>query len=714
MKHLSPKPGLLITLIIGFMILKLDAQNFSQWDTHKLMLNNGVISREISFGEQEIHTIFIGLAGVEENFIKTGGKEFSFSVNEVFYSGNSNKWMVRNIEAISDETGGNGILLSVSPQKGGDFTMGIEYLLFPELPVIRKRIHITNLGEKEFFVENVNIEILKLNWSFIDSWTLNNYCRQTYFAQLFEGNWNDPLNIVHDVTKHRGVALGNEAPGVMKYTSVFYKESGEATIGLTPSEHQFPFRKWVRSGETWTSPWVFTGLYSNTDDPIQVVNGPINDYVREHMGIRLAQIAKKPVFVYNTWEPFHSEINEKMIMEVIDAAAECGFEEFVIDDGWQDNYGDWNINKDKFPNGLKPIFDNIKSKGMKPGLWISIASAQASSNVFREHPEWLVRKVDGSPINLHYDDDQIYGEEAYSMCLGTGWSAYIKEKILELVHKHGLEYVKADFAIVTGAYSLNKSRSGCHATDHPYHKDHEESYLALYRKAWELFDELHEEAPDLFIDCTFETMGSFHLIDYDMCKHAEGNWLSNFLDPPPTGSLRVRDLAWRRSPVIPATTLVIGNQHIDHQKSLLSFMSLAGSLPIMLGDPRNLNRQEREEFMQWAEWLKSCQQKHDFMMFRQDLSGFGQPMEGVWDGFQRINTETKSGGIVGVFKQNARENSRKVFVQGLDATKTYEILESPNDKIIAQMRGNDLVTKGFNVVLERNYDGNLYQIQLLE
>ena len=37
---------------------------------------------------------------------------------------------------------------------------------------------------------------------------------------------------------------------------------------------------------------------------------------------------------------FHN-INEKMMYKVIDAAAECGFEEFVIDDGWQDSYGDW-------------------------------------------------------------------------------------------------------------------------------------------------------------------------------------------------------------------------------------------------------------------------------------------------------------------------------------------------------------------------------------
>lgn len=36
------------------------------------------------------------------------------------------------------------------------------------------------------------------------------------------------------------------------------------------------------------------------------------------------------------------------------------------------------------------------------------------------------------------------------------------------------------------------------------------------------------------------------------------------------------------------------------------------------------------------------------MSYRQDLANFGEPMEGHWDGYQRINFDTKSGGIIGV------------------------------------------------------------------
>lgn len=109
-------------------------------------------------------------------------------------------------------------------------------------------------------------------------------------------------------------------------------------------------------------------VYNNHKDPDEILNTAVPDFVRKHMGIRLSALKDKPTFVYNTWEPFTNKINEKLIMDLAKAAAAAGMKEFVIDDGWEDNYGDWGIDKTKFPNGLKPVIDYIKSLGMKPGL----------------------------------------------------------------------------------------------------------------------------------------------------------------------------------------------------------------------------------------------------------------------------------------------------------------------------------------------------------
>jgi alpha-galactosidase len=147
---------------------------------------------------------------------------------------------------------------------------------------------------------------------------------------------------------------------------------------------------------------------------------------------------------------------------------------------------------------------------------------------------------------------------------------------------------------------------------------------------------------------------------------AEVNWLSNFETQAPTGSERIRQMSWWRSPVIPATVLVIGNQSLDDEHALYSFKSLCGSLPIMLGDPRKMSEEKQQKFKQLSSWLRRMEEKHSIMLFHHDLPGFGEPSHGQWDGFQRINTETRSGGIIGVFKHFANVEEHWVTINYLD------------------------------------------------
>ena len=62
--------------------------------------------------------------------------------------------------------------------------------------------------------------------------------------------------------------------------------------------------------------------------------GPVADFVRKHIGLRLSEIHTKPQFLYCTWSPFGDRISEKLLIEVAEAAAQCGVKEFVIDAGW--------------------------------------------------------------------------------------------------------------------------------------------------------------------------------------------------------------------------------------------------------------------------------------------------------------------------------------------------------------------------------------------
>lgn len=632
-------------------------------------------------------------------------EEFSFLMNGKKITGKSGWEFVNANSNIEGEVETNQIVLLGSTALNKDLEITITYVSVQNLPVVRKKIELKNTGSQEIKIESFDVESLNIPWGNTHNIVYQNYGRYKTIGP-YVGDWNDPLIISHDPVFSHGIVVGNEAPGVLKRTSVCL-DGRTLTAGLTHSGQDFAFRKWLKPKESWESTWVFTGLYSGKD-PRQIVDDEVSEFVRKYMGIRLAEIPEKPTFVYNTWNPFRRDVNEKLIFELADAAAECGVEEFIIDDGWQVGFGDWEIDYEKFPNGLKPVFDHIKSRGMKPGLWLSMGAASTDSKVFKEHPEWFAKYKDGNFVNLHDG-----GTDRFSACFTTGWKNYIRDKILNLVTENGLEYVKLDFAILTSAYRFDAEVSGCFAENHA-HKDREESYLEIYRAAWNMYDELHAAAPDLFIDCTFETMGKLQLIDFDMCKHAEGNWLSNFEEEAPLGSVRVRQMSWWRSPVIPATALVIGNQSLDDNDALFSYKSLCGSLPIMLGDPRKMEHEKQQQFKQLANWMRAMENKHQIMLFRQDLPGFGEPEHGSWDGFQRINTETQSGGIIGVFKQFSEVDERWVTVKLLDPDKKYAVILAPTGEKILETTGLLLEKKGFKVVFNDDFQGELYEVSQIE
>jgi alpha-galactosidase len=700
------KAIILFLLILTFSETGIANNPYAKWTKTDLILCNGIVSRTIKLpspGGSFLTLIYKPING-DFNYFSDTCTDFQFEVNDIVYSGRGH-WELADIRIITDNNEGNGAAVSLISENG-KIEVTLKFLMYPNSPAIRKSLVVKNLSEQTVKLESVDVEKFEVPgyYPVTFSWIYHDYGRRRYIGP-YDGGKQDALIIVHDMNREQGIVLGNEATGVMKHTSVFY-EAQDICVGLTHKNSLFPFRKWIEKGESFETPQVFTMVYNHQKTPDEILNIQVPDFVRKYMGIRLSALKEKPTFVYNTWEPFYKDINEKLVMELAKAAADAGMKEFVIDDGWQDSYGDWGIDMQKFPNGLKPIFEYIKSLGMKPGLWVSIGSASPESKVYKAHPEWFVLDKNGKPTSLHAPDDR----GKFTACFGTGWYDYIKGILLKLSVDYGLEYFKLDFAVVTSAYTYDHTQSGCYSVSHPGHKDHNESLYTNYERLWQLFDELHTAKPQLFIDCTFETMGGTQLIDYSLLKHAEGDWLSNFEGTAGEKTdIRIRNMSWWRSPSIPATSLVIGNPQMQDKDWETHIKSIAGALPIMLGDPRKLSEADLKKYRGYADWLQQMEVKYGIMSFRQDLPGFGEPMEGMWDGFERINTEEKNGGIIGIFRHGSVESKRIVTVNYLDPDKTYEV-KGLDGKVIETLSGKELKEKGLTVDLEQLYSGDLFEL----
>ena len=104
----------------------------------------------------------------------------------------------------------------------------------------------------------------------------------------------------------------------------------------------------------------------------------------------------RPV-LYDSWEATGFDVSEESQIALAKKASSIGVERFVMDDGWfgarnTDNagLGDWYVNKQKFPHGLKPVIDAVHSLGMDFGLWVEPEMVNPDSNLYREHPDWVL------------------------------------------------------------------------------------------------------------------------------------------------------------------------------------------------------------------------------------------------------------------------------------------------------------------------------------
>jgi alpha-galactosidase len=106
--------------------------------------------------------------------------------------------------------------------------------------------------------------------------------------------------------------------------------------------------------------------------------------------LRKYEPARDGMFLSNTWgdRSRDSRVNTEFLLKEVDAGAKLGVDVVQVDDGWQAGmtgnsafgkgaWGNfrsanpefWKPHPQRFPNGLKPLVEAAKARGMKFGLW---------------------------------------------------------------------------------------------------------------------------------------------------------------------------------------------------------------------------------------------------------------------------------------------------------------------------------------------------------
>jgi len=112
---------------------------------------------------------------------------------------------------------------------------------------------------------------------------------------------------------------------------------------------------------------------------------------------------KRPVLI-NNWEATYFDFNGEKLLNIAKEARDMGIELFVMDDGWfgtrnDDNssLGDWFSNEDKLGCSLKELGEKITGLGIDFGIWIEPEMISENSQLYRNHPEWVVKAPGRNP-----------------------------------------------------------------------------------------------------------------------------------------------------------------------------------------------------------------------------------------------------------------------------------------------------------------------------
>lgn len=151
----------------------------------------------------------------------------------------------------------------------------------------------------------------------------------------------------------------------------------------------------LKKGEVFQTP-SFAITYSN--EGLSGVSRAFHSWGRNH---KLANGNTERKVLLNSWEGVYFDINEPGMDQMMKDIASMGGELFVMDDGWfgvkyprvTDNcaLGDWKVDQNKLPNGIGGLVKAAKSNGVKFGIWIEPEMANTTSELFEQHPDWVVK-----------------------------------------------------------------------------------------------------------------------------------------------------------------------------------------------------------------------------------------------------------------------------------------------------------------------------------
>jgi len=347
---------------------------------------------------------------------------------------------------------------------------------------------------------------------------------------------------------------------------------------------------------------------------------------------------------------------------------------------WGSQAGDWNINRETFPHGVKEVSDAAHAVGKKFLLWVEPERAICGTPITQEHPEWFLEVEPRVPkTNLLLN----FGNPA-----AREWCT---ELIAGLIEHEGLDCYRQDFNISPLPYWQ-------HADAPDRVGMHEIRYVeGLYR----FLGELRRRFPDLLID---NCASGGRRLDFEMMRYSIPLWGSDMQCSPDYLAERNLQQVQGLSYWLPQFAFGTQNHPGDtyHFRSTMAagiatHLFTYEACPIKADYPYQWLRERLAEYHR----AKVCF-SGDFYPLCDQTASFK-----YWTANQ-FDRPDLNAGVVEVFRKSASNIEKMTFsLQGLDDAAIYEI-ENADDGSVTQWCGRQLREDGLPVEISRKRDSRLF------
>jgi len=453
----------------------------------------------------------------------------------------------------------------------------------------------------------------------------------------------------------------------------------------------------LKKGETFATPHLAL-TYSE-----EGLGGASRNFHKWGRDYRLAHGNTPRKILLNSWEGVYFDINEEGMKQMMTDIADMGGELFVMDDGWfgvkyprnndSTSLGDWTVDTNKLPNGIKGLCDAAKERGIKFGIWIEPEMTNSASELYEKHPEYVIK----APKR-----DAIEGRGGTQLVLDLA-NPKVQDLVFNVVDTLMTKYPEIDYIKWDANAPIMNHGSQYLTADNQSHL-----YIDYHKGFTAAVERIREKYPDVTIQACASGGGR---ANWGVLPYFDEFWVSDNTD-----ALQRIYMQWGTSYFFPAIAMA---SHIsaspNHQTNRIvplkfrTDVAMSGRLGMEI-QPKDMTAEEKEQTRKAIEDYKLVR---DVVQLG-DLYRLLSPYDGKGAASLMYVAPDKNDAVYYWWKTEQFVNQQlpRVKMAGLDPDKTYVVTELnrvDNEPLPYEGKaftGRFLMSNGLEMPLSHNVDWN--------